>query len=50
MMRTSPQRIFCPIAALRGARSFAYLNDMSASLRAVRLALGQNLHSLEAHI
>ncbi len=48
MMRTSTQRIYCTIAAFRGARSFADLNELSASLRAVRLALGRNLHSLEA--
>ena len=35
-----------PVAALRGARSFAYLIAMSQLLRVVRLALGRNLHSL----
>ena len=38
--------VFRPVAALRGARSFAYLIAMSQLLRAVRLALGRNLHSL----
>lgn len=41
------KRIFCPIAALRGARFFTDLVDMSQSLRAVRLTFGQELHSLE---
>jgi hypothetical protein len=30
-----------PFASLRGARSLAYLSDMSRSLRAVRLAAGR---------
>jgi hypothetical protein len=36
---TSKNLLRGPIAALRGARSLAYLLDMSRSLRSVRLAL-----------
>jgi len=38
-MNTSPNSFFGRIAALRGARNLAYLQDMSRLLRSVRLAL-----------
>ncbi|BBI99661.1 hypothetical protein FGKAn22_13540 [Ferrigenium kumadai] len=38
-MSTSENSFFGRIAALRGARFLAYPNDMSRSLRSVRLAL-----------
>jgi hypothetical protein len=40
LMRGLQNLLRGPMAALRGARSLAYLLDMSRSLRSVRLALG----------